>query len=112
MLRGVGRRQRGEALRQDVGRGQLVGAVGSTGRSTGPHLPFAIKVNDKFVDPETYIKSRRGQPIPADRMAEFQALVAGIDRDLAAVAMPSGPAPSAPPPTPQVGLVPAADAAP
>jgi murein DD-endopeptidase MepM/ murein hydrolase activator NlpD len=95
-----------------IRRGQLVGSVGSTGRSTGPHLHFAIKVNDKFVDPETYIKSRRGQPIPADRMAEFQALVAGIDRDLAAVAMPSGPAPGAPPPTPQVGLVPAADAAP
>ena len=97
-----------------VRRGQLVGYVGSTGRSTGPHLHFAIKVGGEFVDPESYIKSKRAGPIPADRMAEFQEMVAVIDRELATLALPDGPSPAAPAPlpTPQVGRVPAVDAAP
>ena len=91
-----------------VRRGQLVGYVGSTGRSTGPHLHFAIKVGGEFVDPESYIKSKRAGPVPADRMAEFQEMVAAIDRELGTVALPDGPAPAAPAPlpTPQVGRVP------
>jgi murein DD-endopeptidase MepM/ murein hydrolase activator NlpD len=39
----------------DVRRGDRVGLMGSTGRSTGPHLHYQIKVNDKPVDPQNYI---------------------------------------------------------
>jgi murein DD-endopeptidase MepM/ murein hydrolase activator NlpD len=38
-----------------VRRGDRIGLMGSTGRSTGPHLHYQIKVNDKPVDPQNYI---------------------------------------------------------
>jgi murein DD-endopeptidase MepM/ murein hydrolase activator NlpD len=40
---------------QRVKRGDLLGLVGSSGRSTGPHLHYEVHVNNKPVDPLDYI---------------------------------------------------------
>lgn len=40
---------------QSVSQGQVVGYVGSTGFSTGPHLHYEVRLNGTRVDPEKYL---------------------------------------------------------
>jgi murein DD-endopeptidase MepM/ murein hydrolase activator NlpD len=38
-----------------ITRGQILGLVGSTGRSTGPHLHYELRVNDRPINPRFFL---------------------------------------------------------
>jgi murein DD-endopeptidase MepM/ murein hydrolase activator NlpD len=46
------------AAGKEVTRGQQIGQVGSTGRSTGPHLHYEVRINEVPVSPRRYLPER------------------------------------------------------
>lgn len=72
------RRAKGLAAGQRVRQGQIIGYVGSTGLSTGPHLHYEVEVNGRHVDP-LRIRLPRGRVLKADILTAFQKELARID---------------------------------
>jgi murein DD-endopeptidase MepM/ murein hydrolase activator NlpD len=75
---------------------QVLGYVGSTGRSTGPHLHFSAKKASRFIDPETLNLDATSRLALAERQL-LQQLRQRYDRLLNAIVIPKPRAPEAVP---------------
>jgi murein DD-endopeptidase MepM/ murein hydrolase activator NlpD len=69
---------------QGISQGQTVGAVGSTGWATGPHLHFEFRVNGEYHDPSTIAQQEGGMPIAAASRPSFERLAVATRAELSA----------------------------
>ncbi len=74
-----------------VGTRQLIGYIGTTGRSTGPHLHLSAKRNGKFFN-ALELKMDALQLLPVSERSAFLDQKRALDRALEAVPMPEPPA--------------------
>lgn len=82
---------------QSVETRQLVGYVGSTGRSTGAHLHFSAKRNGAFIDPLS-LKLDGDRVLPRVARMELEEERAPLDKMLDSIPLPAAPAMNAPRP--------------
>lgn len=83
MSRYARRATRGARVQQ----GQVIGYVGTSGRSTGPHLHYEVHVSGKKINPMR-LKLPSGKPLKGKELANFREHVSGLAEQLAELVPP------------------------
>jgi murein DD-endopeptidase MepM/ murein hydrolase activator NlpD len=79
--------RKGQNVGQRVEGKTVIGYVGSTGMSTGPHLHFGVKKNGRYVDP-MQIEPTRTYGVAKKHRARFKADIRGLVERLERIALP------------------------
>lgn len=81
----------GQGVGSDVIQGQVIGYVGTTGGSTGPHLHFEIRTDGAYVDPLSF-ENTVAEALAGEALRMYLAQRKAISAEIAAANSPKKPA--------------------
>jgi len=80
----MSRYKKGIHAGQRVKQGDVIGYVGSTGRSTGPHLHYEVIVNGQQKNPRS-VNVPTGETLKGAEMKRFKSMIKGVDQEYASL---------------------------